>query len=402
MRLNKHLGLWRRATVPVMTEKVSNQFKSERKSTDDSLDAERTKTNVSISDAREKAENQIDDAVQAQRTKADNIKDAERLDFDSNHSPSNNATADDLVNKERNLADKAMKSERNQADASIEREREIKRALIAKLLEQERLLTDSNLSHERSCTDAEVLKAADKLLNEINLHSKTKSSLTTRDEFAAIVSHDLKNPIGAAFTCSKMLLEDSSYRNLDPEVKHWITIIKRNVETSLRLITDLLDLERIAIGKLHVAKAPNLLAPLLEEAVETFSLTAKSKEITLQLKDCDAGIEGNFDRDRIAQVLSNLLGNATKFNHHRGEITVSCKHTDSDLVVSVADNGPGIEETKLLEVFERFAQINSKDRQGLGLGLYISKMLVEAHGGRLWVESKMGIGSTFSFSIPRA
>lgn len=384
-----------------MTVTPSNQFESERKNTDDSLDAEREKTNASISEAREKAETQIDTAVQAQRDKTDELKDAERMAFDAKNSTKSGA-ADVIINKERQISDKAMKVERTQADASLDREREIKSALIAKLLEQERTLTDINLSHERSCTDAEVLSAADKLLAEVNLHLKTKTSLTTRDEFAAIVSHDLKNPIGAACSAATLLLEDPSYENLDPEVKHWISFIKRNIDTSLRLIRDLLDLERIAVGKLYVAKTPNSLESLLKDAVQSFSLVAKSKAITLKTDGWDKELEGNFDADRISQVISNLLGNATKFNQKTGTISVVAKSTAKDLIVSVTDNGPGIHEEKLAHIFERFAQLNSKDRQGLGLGLYISKMVVEAHGGKLWVESKLGIGSTFSFSIPRA
>lgn len=383
-----------------MTEKTSGNFlESERKNTDDSLDAERTKTNSSLLNAREKTENQIDSEVQADRSKADVAKATARSEVDARNIGKSNPKTEGRVNNERARADDAMKTERSKVDAVIGHERELKSALMTKLLEQERLLTDTNLSHERSCTDEEVSSAAVKLTSEIDLHAKTKTSLTSRDEFVAIVSHDLKNPIGAAYSCAKMLLEDPSYA-IDGELKHWVSFIKRNIDTSLRLIGDLLDLERIAVGKLHVAKRPTLLEPLLNEAVESYSHVAKDKTISLTVTDCDSNLEANLDRDRIAQVLSNLIGNSMKFTPKSGSVLVTATCDAKDLIVSITDNGPGIDDAKKMQIFERFAQLNAKDRQGLGLGLYISKMLVEAHGGRLWVDSKLGEGSAFSFAIP--
>jgi signal transduction histidine kinase len=109
------------------------------------------------------------------------------------------------------------------------------------------------------------------------------------------------------------------------------------------------------------------------------------------------------DRSRVVQVLSNLIGNAIKFTPAKGQIRVRCARTGSeskDVQVSVSDTGPGIAPEKIKTIFERFSQINSQDRRGIGLGLYIAKMMVEEHSGRIWVESKLGEGSTFHFTLP--
>ena len=107
-----------------------------------------------------------------------------------------------------------------------------------------------------------------------------------------------------------------------------------------------------------------------------------------------------FDSDRITQVLSNLVGNALKFTPEGKSINIGAVQIESGIQVFVQDTGPGIPEEKLNCIFDRFAQLGSKDRSGLGLGLYIAKMLIEAHHGQLWVDSKVGDGSTFYFTIP--
>lgn len=101
------------------------------------------------------------------------------------------------------------------------------------------------------------------------------------------------------------------------------------------------------------------------------------------------------------QVVSNLLGNAMKFTHKGGVISIGAQFSGTELQISIRDSGPGIPEAQKTKIFERFAQFGVKDRNGLGLGPYISKMLIEAHGGRLWVESELGRGSKFLFTIPK-
>jgi len=109
------------------------------------------------------------------------------------------------------------------------------------------------------------------------------------------------------------------------------------------------------------------------------------------------------DRSRVMQVLSNLIGNAIKFTPAKGQICVSCQRADpesGELRISVSDTGEGIAPEKIKTIFDRFSQIHNQDRRGIGLGLYIAKMMVEEHAGRIWVESKLGAGSTFHFTLP--
>ncbi len=394
-----------------MEDSGSTPFlKDERQKTDDSLVAERDKTNKSLSSSKTTAERQTDKTVQGERRQADQVASESRdmADLESNKKREEAGYAprdekkigkDQLVD-ERDRSDKAMELERSQTDLAIEKERELKSVLASQVLEQERRLTDDNLSTERIRTDAEVHRTSGLLSDEISEHSKTRISLTTRDEFLAIVSHDLKNPIGVASLCAEMLLDDPVFRELGTKARDSIQLIKRNIDISLRLIADLLDMERIEGGKLQLVLKKYDLGKILQEVLESFAPLARTKSIELRIASSHLSSEIFCDKDRVGQVLSNLIGNALKFTPKGGAITVGAVLSTDAVQVSVSDTGPGIPEEKKLQIFERYAQLKVNDRVGLGLGLYISKMLVEAHEGRLWVSSKPGEGSTFNFTIP--
>ena len=393
-------------------DKLKTLLKDERKSTDESLVAERDKTNQSLLRSRAKAENQIDKSVSEGRLEADQAMEAARTKADSRNDKRQVAADPKVEDEKRNSeaqiaieraqSDSAVELERSQVDAALEKERELKSDLAIRILEQERKLTDRNLSYERTQSDLEVLRSSSLLSDERSEHSKTKISLTTRNEFLAIVSHDLRNPIGAAASCAEMLLEDATFANIDPEVKHWIEFIKRNVDVSLRMIADLLDLERMALGKLKLNLEKIRVGQIIRQSVESFAHAASAKGVLLRAIPIIGSDEAVCDFDRILQVLSNLIGNALKFTPEGGTITVSASIIDTAVQVSIEDTGPGIPEEKLGQIFERFAQLGSNDRRGLGLGLYISKMLIDAHGGRIWVKSKINEGSTLFFTIPNS
>jgi signal transduction histidine kinase len=187
------------------------------------------------------------------------------------------------------------------------------------------------------------------------------------------------------------------------DAKELALSINRSVGEMLRLIQDLLDIERIAVGKLTLHYEEHDLSEIIKEAVEKFTGDAAAKEITLNAKPEDVCGYVVCDRSRVMQVLSNLIGNAIKFTAAKGQICVSCARTGTEgkeVQVSVSDTGEGIAPGKIKTIFERFSQINSQDRRGIGLGLYIAKMMVEEHPGRIWVESKLGEGSTFHFTLP--
>jgi len=304
------------------------------------------------------------------------------------------------LSNERDRSDQAVELERSQVDQAFEKERELKNTSASQLLEQERKLTDKNLSTERTKTDSEVQRTASLLSDEISEHSRTKISLTTRDEFLAIVSHDLKNPIGAASMCAEILLEDPAFLKFGTEARNSIELIKRNIDTSLRLIADLLDMERIESGKLQLVLKKYDIGQIFQEVIERFAQVALTKTVELRTASSVVSREVFCDKDRVMQVLSNLLGNALKFTPQGGLITLDANFSEDGVQVSVSDTGPGIPDEKRLKIFERYAQLGVNDRVGLGLGLYISKMLVETHQGRLWVSSKVGHGSTFTFTLP--
>lgn len=379
----------------------------ERIKTNESLNAERDKTNESLSDVRIETENQTDDVLKADRIAADKVTAASRKKTDLRKDNDQSVDTDDKsshykqLQSERRIADQATLQERVRADAVHVKERDSKDELVTQFLEQEREKTDKNLSFERTRADSEFGQHSSLLSAEIAKHSKTKTSLTSRDEFLAIVSHDLKNPIGVASSCAAMLLEDDAFKEMGVEMRNWIQIIKRNNDTALRLISDLLDMEQVVEGKLQIKLGRHDIGQMVQESIESFAQLASTKKLVLHFTSPEISGEILCDRDRIMQVISNLIGNAIKFTQDGGSITVDVSFNDSDLQVSVRDTGPGIPVDKKEKIFERFVQLSTNGRKGLGLGLYISKMLVEAHNGRLWVKSEIGQGSTFIFALPR-
>ena len=369
--------------------------KPERKKTDDSLINERDKTDASITQAREKTEVQTDKHVETERTAADLATLATRKEADVDRNLG--AAAKTTLNEERKDADRVTEIERSNVDALIEKERDDKNASDKSLLVKERVQTDHNLQEERVRTDSKERITSGLLSSEIDEHLKTKVALTSRDEFLAIVSHDLRNPLGAISSWVELFMEENT--KLDLDFKNGLELIKRNADTALRLIRDILDMESIAEGKLQLKSESHRIDKILQESVQTCGHVATTKNIHLTLK-AETEAEIFCDHDRILQVLSNLIGNAVKFTPDGGSIFLSAKINAAEVQVAVRDTGIGIPPEKLQVIFERFAQLAKKDRQGLGLGLYISKLIIEAHQGRLWVESALGEGSTFKFTIP--
>jgi signal transduction histidine kinase len=318
---------------------------------------------------------------------------------------------------ERVVADKAKRQSRSDSDASrdlgradvgrsgAERQAEgderlrVERQASDEAIVDERFRTDAATERGRTHHQASAKSSADLLSREQESHRKTQTALTTREEFLAIVSHDLRNPLNHISMAAQNLFEEPGNQK---EVKEIATSIKRSAGEMLRLIQDLLDIERIAIGKLVLHYEEHDVSEIIREVVGDFQRDAASKQITLtaRAEECHEVV---CDRSRVVQVLSNLIGNAIKFTPAQGEIRVGCARTGAEskeVQVSVSDTGAGIAPEKIGTIFERFSQINSQDRRGIGLGLYIAKMMVEEHPGRIWVESKLGEGSTFHFTLP--
>ena len=288
---------------------------------------------------------------------------------------------------------------RSRAERQAERDARLRveREITDEAIKTERLRADAATERERSYYQASAKSSAELLSHEQESHQKTKATLTTREEFLAIVSHDLRNPLNHILMAVQNLLEEPK------DIKELASSINRSGGEMLRLIEDLLDVERIAVGKLTLHYEQHDVSEIIKQAVEELQEAAASKGITLEAKPQDVCGYVVCDRSRVMQVLSNLIGNAIKFTPAKGQICVSCQRTGpegKEVQVSVSDTGEGIAPEKIKTIFERFSQIHNQDRRGIGLGLYIAKMMVEEHPGRIWVESKLGEGSTFHFTLP--
>lgn len=235
-------------------------------------------------------------------------------------------------------------------------------------------------------------------MENARLYRAATEAIQLRDHVLGVVAHDLRNPLSA------ILMQASALRRPEAERRSQKPreIIHRAATRMNRLIQDLLDVALMEAGKLTIERARLSTGDLMDEAVEMQRPLASSSSVELRI-DVERGVpEVMGDRDRLLQVFENLIGNAIKFTSAGGIILVGAAHRDQEVVFRVADTGCGIAPESLPHVFDRFWQATRAGRQGAGLGLPIVKGIVEAHGGRIWVESKPGQGSTFFFTVPTA
>ncbi len=262
---------------------------------------------------------------------------------------------------------------------------------------------------ERRDFDQDDLELAEELarrsalaLDNARLYRKARAAIEARDDVLAVVSHDLGNPLSAIRIGTTLLL--SALPEAERQTGGWkhLVGIRNSAEQMERLIRDLLEVKRIEAGQLSVERDKVSVSPLLNEAIELLSGIAEGKSVQLRALVPDDVPPLYADRERMLQTLSNLVGNAVKFTQAGGEVRIEAAARDGDVVLSVVDTGSGISEADLAHVFDRYWQAKSRrrGRQGLGLGLVIVKGIVEAHGGRIWVESQVGAGSRFSFTVP--
>lgn len=231
-----------------------------------------------------------------------------------------------------------------------------------------------------------------------DITQERKSELTRRD-FISNVSHELRQPLAAIKLLSETLL-DGAFDDL-PSAKHFLQQIDNEVDSLNNLVNELLELSRAEAGHINLdLRAVNPL-DLLKKIQERLHLLAEQDHIDLVI-DCPPGLPLiKADKLRLEQVLMNLVHNAIKFSHPGGEILMKAEVGEAELIFSVHDDGIGISEEDLPLVFERFFKADrSRSGVGTGLGLSVARYMVEAHGGKIWAESRHGIGSTFFFTIP--
>jgi signal transduction histidine kinase len=247
----------------------------------------------------------------------------------------------------------------------------------------------------------QVRKQAESLHAERIARAEAEAKIAAREEILAIVSHDLGNPITAAMAGTASLQRWA--RKLgDEKVQRQSDVVQRALERMGKLVTDLLDVSRIERDRLFIDKQRHELVDIVKQAMDVLLpiAAAKSQKLTCSLPE--APITVFCDRDRIYQVLSNLLGNAIKFAPEGSKIALALAQRAGEVELSVSDCGPGIGPGDLAHIFDRYWQAAVQKRQGLGLGLAIARGIVQAHGGRIWVESRLGSGCTFFFTLPIA
>ena len=238
------------------------------------------------------------------------------------------------------------------------------------------------------------------LLREREARERAELAIRTREEVLAIVSHDLRNPLNT-IAMGAAALKDFAAEEATRE--RYVQMIQRAIQRMNRLIEDLLDVVRLEGGqKLALDLAPLELAPVLAELAESFRAQAEPRQQAF-VCELEPGLPTVLaDRHRLAQVVSNLVGNGLKFTPEGGRVELRAARVGEEVQVSVRDDGPGMTDEERGRIFDPYWQAGRTARLGAGLGLTISKGIVESHGGRLQVESVPGKGSTFTFTLPVA
>ena len=232
-----------------------------------------------------------------------------------------------------------------------------------------------------------------------------KKNELAKDEFLAMITHELKTPLVPIQGYSDILLSEHLGKLTDKQ-RERISIIKSSSETLLSIISDLLDAQKLELGQLRITKKITSIKESISKAIESIKLEAEKNNIEIILKGEDIQIE--HDSDRIGQVISNLIKNsiiAIKANDaNGGKIEINVESSPSDVTISVKDNGTGIPKEKQVGLFKKFYQVDAtltRERGGSGLGLAICKGIIENHLGKIWVDSEVNQGATFSFRIPK-
>ncbi len=222
-----------------------------------------------------------------------------------------------------------------------------------------------------------------------------------KSQFLANMSHELRTPLNAILGYTE-LIRDGIYGETPNKMNTVLDRIQRNGKHLLGLINDVLDLSKIEAGQLTLSLADYSMKDVVHSVFSAVESLANEKHLALKIELQQGLPGGRGDERRLTQVLLNLVGNAIKFTDE-GQIAIKASSTGGAFTVAVQDSGPGIATTEQAKIFEEFQQADSsitRKKGGTGLGLSISKRIIEMHGGRLWVESEIGAGSTFSFTLP--
>jgi PAS domain S-box-containing protein len=280
--------------------------------------------------------------------------------------------------------------------------REILGALVIAANTAERAMTDANLPLAEMLAERASLAIENAKLytEQVEARRKVEDFSRLKDEFLSIASHELRTPVTSikGYTqLAKTLIRENDLVTSE----EYLDIALDQIDRMSRLILELLDVSRIETGRLEIRREPIEWSSFVKEVVHRHHTAVNDHRFHLNVPDDTMIVSG--DRDRLEQVLSNLIENAVKYSPEGSEIFINVNHRDNEVVTSICDRGIGIPADELAMVFERFhrgRQVSSTNYGGLGLGLYITRQIVERHSGTIWVESKEGSGTTFYFALP--
>ncbi|HNX69547.1 MAG TPA: ATP-binding protein [Candidatus Omnitrophota bacterium] len=239
--------------------------------------------------------------------------------------------------------------------------------------------------------DISKIKKAEELLKEMD---KRKSA------FVANVSHEFKNPLGN-MKLSLSYLCDGEAGPLNEQQKMMVDIARMSTERLIRLVTDLLDLSKIEAGKMKLKKEEFPVEALVEEVLASNGEELSRKQLSLRKEFSEVVGAVWADRDKLTEVIINLLSNAVKYTPIGGTITLGLSGTPEEVRFEISDTGPGIAREDFCKLFDKFERLTAEREEGTGLGLSITKDIIELHKGRIWVESELGKGTKFIFTLPR-
>ena len=288
------------------------------------------------------------------------------------------------------------------------RELEPRSAIVAPLIASDRVLGALVFASSRpkrfGARDlglaTELARRAALAIVNSRLYEAAQRATRARDEVMGVVAHDVRSPLHSIRLAAQLLERKISKSELRGH--EYAASIVRSVDRADRLIEDLLDITRVEAGSLALVRSELAVRSFLGDALGSQRLLASEASHELRIEIDEDLPPLCADPDRLLQVLENLVGNAIKFTQDGGTITVTAMRDADEVRFSIADTGAGIPAQSLPHVFDRFWQARRAGSRGAGLGLAICKGIVEAHGGRIWVESTEGRGSTFSFTIPAA
>jgi signal transduction histidine kinase len=257
-------------------------------------------------------------------------------------------------------------------------------------------------AYERLGEHMEEVQALSEHLQDANTQlsvarDEAVTASRAREEVLAVVAHDLRNPLNLVTMTTQLITE------IEPageQRKKLFDVMHRAAQRMNRLIEDLLDVVRIDTGRLTLDARAVPAGSTLANTLEMFELAAREKGVSLTARTPDPDLCVRADAERVVQAMGNIVGNALKFVGRGGRVRISCCRQGPNALFAIKDTGPGMTPEQMTQLFNKFWQGRRTDKRGVGLGLTIARGIVEAHGGRIWAKSRVGVGSIFYFTLP--